>query len=90
MTDYEVLHEFKHLEEYRILGKDEYIRGMRAVSGDLELDLIRTYKREKYVFDEIMKNKTRFSEVQLKDAQDYMNKVIKNCIDSDIDVTKIK
>ncbi|CAH0336125.1 hypothetical protein FVB9288_01799 [Flavobacterium sp. CECT 9288] len=90
MTDYEVLHEFKHLEEYRILGKDEYIRAMRAVSGDLELDLIRTYKREKYVFDEIMKNKTRFSEVQLKDAQDYMNKVIKNCIDSDIDLTKIK
>ncbi|CAH0336127.1 hypothetical protein FVB9288_01801 [Flavobacterium sp. CECT 9288] len=66
MTDYEVFHKFKHLEEYRILGKDEYIGGMRAVSGDLELDLVRTYKREEYVFDEIMKNKTRFSEAQLE------------------------
>ena len=90
LTDYEVFHEFKHLEEYRILGKDEYLKGMKAVSGDLELDLIRTYKREKYVFDEIMKNKSKFSEAQLKDAQNYMNTVIQNCIRSGIDITTIK
>lgn len=90
LTDYEVFHEFKHLEEYRKLGKDEYIKGMKAVSGDLELDLIRTYKREKYVFDEIMKNKAKFSEVQLKHAQNYINRVIQDCIDSGIDITKIK
>jgi hypothetical protein len=90
LTDYEVFHEFKHFEEYRILGKDEYIKGMKAVSGDLELDLIRTYKREKYVFDEIMKNKAKFSEVQLKDAQDYMNRVIKKCEKAGIDINNIK
>lgn len=90
LTDYEVFHEFKHLEEYRILGKDEYLKGMKAVSGDLELDLIRTYKREKYVFDEIMKNKSKFSQAQLKDAQNYMNTVIQNCIRSGIDITTIK
>jgi hypothetical protein len=90
MTDYEVFHEFKHFEEYRILGKDEYIKGMKAVNGDLELNLIRTYKREKYVFDEIMKNKGRFSEIQLKDAQDYMNRVIKRCEKAGIDINNIK
>ena len=90
LTDYEVFHEFKHLEEYRILGKDEYLKGMKAVSGDLELDLIRTYKREKYVFDEIMKNKSKFSQAQLKDAQNYMNTVIQNFIRSGIDITTIK
>lgn len=90
LTDYEVFHEFKHFEEYRILGKDEYLKGMKAVSGDLELDLIRTYKREKHVFDEIIKNKRRFSETQVKDAQDYMNRVIKKCEKAGIDINNIK
>ena len=90
LTDYEVFHEFKHFEEYRILGKDEYTKGMKAIGGNPTENLIRTYKREKYVFDEIMKNKTRFSEAQLKDAQRYINEIIQDCIDSGIDVTKIK
>jgi hypothetical protein len=59
-------------------------------AGNLTLDLIRTYKREKYVFDGIIKNKAKFSDVQLKDAQRYINEIIQDCIDSGIDVTKIK
>jgi len=89
MTEYEIFHEFKHLEEYIKLGKDSYIKGMRSVSGSLEQDLIRTYKREKYVFDEIIKNKANFNKDQLEDAQNYMNSVIERCTNSGIDVTKI-
>jgi hypothetical protein len=43
----------------------------------------------KYVFDEIIKNKNRFNQAQLKDAQDYMNSIIKKYQKAGIDVNKI-
>lgn len=89
MTEYEVFHEFKHFEEFIKLAKHEYLKGAKDISGDLNLDLIRTYKREKYVFDGIIKNKAKFSDVQLKDAQRHINEIVQDCIDSGIDVTKI-
>jgi hypothetical protein len=90
LTEYEIFHEFKHLEEFVKIGKDEYIKGMFKISGDYELDYIRTYKREKYVFDEVMKNKNRFNAEQLKNAEWIINKAIKECIKAGIDITKIK
>jgi len=89
LTEYEIFHEFKHLEEYIKLGKDEYLKGMKRISGSLEQDLIRTYKREKYVFDEIIKNKNKFNQIQLNDAQKYINAVIERCENAGIDITKI-
>ena len=89
LTEYEVFHEFKHLEEYMKIGKEKYLNGILRLTGDPTLDLIRTYNREKYVFDEIIKNKNRFNRVQLDIAKDYINKVIKKCEKSGIDLKKI-
>lgn len=89
-TEFEIFHEYKHLEECMKIGKYEYLKGAKDISGDLTLDLIRTYKREKYVFDEIMNNKSKFSEAQVNDAKGYMEDIIKECIKQNIDLTKIK
>ncbi|MFD1604155.1 zincin-like metallopeptidase toxin domain-containing protein [Flavobacterium artemisiae] len=90
VTDYELFHEFKHFEEYKKIGKEEYMKGMKVFNGDPTAVLIRKYKREKYVFDEIMKNKTRFNEKEIEHANWYINTIIKECSLSGIDVTKIK
>ncbi len=89
LTEYEIFHEFKHFEEYIKLGKVRHLEGMKAISGNPSLDLIRTYKREKYVFDEIIKNKKLFNQAQLNDAQNYINRVIKKCENAGIDINKI-
>ncbi|MFW0739647.1 zincin-like metallopeptidase toxin domain-containing protein [Flavobacterium sp. T12S277] len=89
-TEFEIFHEYKHLEECIKIGKYEYLKGAKDISGDLTLDLIRTYKREKYVFDEIMKNKTKFNEAQINDAKSYINNIIEDCTKQNIDVTKVK
>jgi hypothetical protein len=89
-TEYEIFHEFKHFEEFRKIGKDEYLKGALDITGDHVANAIRTYKREKYVFDEIMKNKSKFSDGQIKDAQDYMKRVIIKCERLNIDINNIK
>lgn len=90
VTDYELFHEFKHFEEFKKIGKDEYMKGIKGLGGDPTAALIRKYKREKYVFDEIMKNKTRFNEKEIEHANWYINDVIKDCNASGIDINKIK
>jgi hypothetical protein len=90
VTEFEIFHEFKHFEEFKKIGKDEYLKGAVDISGDYKLDAIRTYKREKYVFDEIMKNRDKFNNAQIKRAQDYMNEVITACLANNVDISKIK
>ncbi len=91
LTEYEIFHEFKHLEEFIKIGKDEYIKGMKVISGDLELDLIRTYKREMYVYNQVMKESKKFNKEQLKHAFDANIKpVLKELEASGIDSNKIK
>jgi hypothetical protein len=90
VTDYELFHEFKHFEEFKKIGKDEYMKGIKGLGGDPTAALIRKYKREKYVFDEIMKNKTRFNQKEIAHANWYINDVIKDCNASGIDINKIK
>ncbi|MNL45187.1 hypothetical protein D3C87_1678140 [compost metagenome] len=90
VTEFEIFHEFKHFEEFKKIGRDEYLKGAVDISGDYVLDAIRTYKREKYVFDEIMKNKSKFNNAQIARAQEYMEEVITSCRAYNIDVTKIK
>jgi len=80
----------KDFEEFKKIGLDEYLKGAVDISGDYVLDAIRTYKREKYVFDEIMKNKSKFNKAQIERAQGYMKEVITECTRYNIDVTKIK
>ena len=90
MTEYEMLHEYKHLEEFSIIGKDEYIKGMKDLGYSLEQDLIRTYKREMYVYNQIMKQANRLNKAELKHARWIIDKIIKDGMDSGIDLTKIK
>lgn len=90
VTDYELFHEFKHFEEFKKIGKDEYLKGCKGLGGDPTEVLIRKYKREKHVFDEIMKNKNRFNKQELEHANWYINDIIKDCNASGIDITKIK
>jgi len=63
---------------------------MKRFGGSPTDDVIRTYKREKYVFDEVMKNKNRFNAEQLENAEWIFNKAIEKCIKDGIDITKIK
>lgn len=90
LTEFEIFHEFKHFEEFKKIGKDEYLKGALDITGDYKLDAIRTYKREKYVFDEIMKNRDKFNNAQIKRAQDYMDEVITACLANNVDISKIK
>ena len=89
LTEYEIFHEFKHFEEYIKLGKEKYLIGHKDLGYSLEQHLIRTYRREKYVFDEIIKNKSHFNLAQIDDAQKYIMKVIKKCEKAGININKI-
>ncbi|MBF4484358.1 zincin-like metallopeptidase toxin domain-containing protein [Flavobacterium sp. CSZ] len=90
LTEFEIFHEFKHFEEFKKIGLAKYLEGALDITGDHALNAIRTYKREKYVFDKIMESKAIFNDAQIEDAQNYMNKVIKNCEANNVDITKIK
>lgn len=69
MTEYEIFHESKHLEEFLKLGKEAYTKGMKRTGGSPADDLIRTYKREKHVYDEVLKNSKKFNEAELDHAK---------------------
>ena len=89
LTEYEIFHEFKHFEEFTKLGKEKYLFGHKNLGYSLEQNLTRTYKREKYVFDEIMKNKSRFNQEQLNHAQKYIDRKLQDLLDNNIDINKI-
>ena len=59
VTDYEAFHEVTHARQWAALGKDKYLAQGK-------------YAREKHVFDEIMKNESRFTKDEIKHAKDYI------------------
>ena len=60
VTDYEAFHEITHARQWKTLGKAEYLAKGK-------------YAREKHVFDEIMKQKDRFSKDELLHAKNYID-----------------
>ena len=59
-------HESFHAEEMYIIKFDEYVKdctigNLRFPDDYTDANLIRLYKREKYVFDRIIKNKKKFN-----------------------------
>lgn len=64
VTEYEAFHEAAHARQWAALGKDAY-----KAQGK--------YAREKHVFDEIMKNESRFTKDEIKHAQDYIDRLKK-------------
>ena len=90
MTEYEIFHEFKHLEEFSLIGQTEYIRGMEAIGGSKTENLIRTYKREAYVYNEIIKQSNKFNKYELSHAKGIIDDLIKDGIAKGIDLEKIK
>ena len=91
LTEYEIFHEFKHLEEFTLIGKDKYIEGMKRFGGNPTDDVIRTYKREMYVYNEIMKESKRFNKEQLKHAyKANIAPVLEKLEGAGIDINKIK
>jgi hypothetical protein len=90
MTKFEIFHESKHLEEFVKIGKDDYIKGMKAIGGSPKDDLIRTYKRERHVYNSIMKEAHLFSKIEINEATSYINRIIKRGVDSGLDLVKIK
>jgi hypothetical protein len=75
LTKFVISHEFKHLEEYMKIGHKEYLKG---IDGSLADKQIRTYKRERYVFDELIKKRHLLNKEEIKDAIRYINSVIKD------------
>ena len=89
MTQYEIFHEFKHLEEFIKIGKEEYIKGMKAIGGSLEANIIRTYKRERYVYDAIIENAHLFNKAEIAHATDYIDYIILELSSKGINHTKL-
>jgi hypothetical protein len=61
-----MFHELKHAEEFKLIGKEAYIKGSL---GSLSEQFIRSYKREKYVFDRIMEKQHLFNDLELENAK---------------------
>ena len=74
VTRFLIAHEFKHLEEYMKIGRKEYLKG---IDGSVADRRIRTYKRERYVFDELMKERHLLNKEEIQEAINYINRVIK-------------
>lgn len=68
-TEFEIFHEVKHLEECLKLGKDEYIKGMAKYGGSWEENLLRTYKRELYVYRRVIENRFKFNKAELEKSK---------------------
>jgi hypothetical protein len=91
VTDFELFHESKHLEELNIIGRDQYMKGAKEFGGTFQEDLIRKYKREKYVYSEILKEQklsNRFTEQEIKFTKKYFTQVSLDCIEAGIDISK--
>ena len=85
-TFYEMFHELKHAEEFKLIGKELYIKG---ASGSPMEKLIRTYKREKYVFDKIIEKKHLFNKKELEHAEWVLNEALNPLLSAGIDHTKL-
>lgn len=91
VTEYEIFHEFKHLEEFIKLGEDEYIKGWKFMGGNPGQHLIRQYQREMYVYNQVMKEAKKFNKEQLKHAfERNIRPILDELEASGIDSKKIK
>jgi Metallopeptidase toxin 4/Novel toxin 15 len=63
-TQYEAFHEQQHAQQWKEMGKDAYNKQSRV-------------QKEQHVYDQVMKNKDKFSQAELDHARDYMNDVRK-------------
>ncbi|MDR3024205.1 zincin-like metallopeptidase toxin domain-containing protein [Chryseobacterium sp.] len=66
VTEYLMAHEHYHAEEMHIIGFDAYVKDATIGSPQFPdeytaANLVRVYKREKYVHDKIIKNKKKFN-----------------------------
>ena len=69
-----------------MLGKEAYLE---VAAGTRAEKAIRTYKREKYVYDKIMEKKHLFNELELNDAERVLNSVKKELELIGIDYKKL-
>jgi Metallopeptidase toxin 4/MafB19-like deaminase len=63
-TQYEAFHEQQHAQQWKEMGKEAYNKQSRV-------------QKEQHVYDQVMKNKDKFSQAELDHARDYMNDVRK-------------
>lgn len=85
-TFYEAFHEIQHALEFKLLGKEAYMEG---ATGTFVESSIRTYKREKWVYDKIMEKKHLFNELELKNAEWVLEEAIKKLEKAGIDYKKL-
>ena len=91
VTEYEIFHEFKHLDEYMKLGEKEYIKGWKFAGGTPEQHLIRQYQREMYVYNQVLKEAKKFNKEQLKHAyKKNIEPVLERLENAGVDINKIK
>jgi hypothetical protein len=85
-TFYEMFHELKHAEEFKLIGQEAYIKGSNGLYAE---PFIRTYQREKYVFDKIMESKDLFNPLELENANWVLDEAIKPLVKLGIDYKKL-
>jgi len=94
-TDLLLFHESMHFEDFLRRGKDNYIRGAtrktkygKLIDVPKRDELIRSYLREKYVFDKILEEqanwikkfgKGRFSDIEILRSKKYFNSYVEEC-----------
>ncbi len=89
VTHFLITHEMFHAEERKLLGFEKYIKGSKASGGSPFDDAIRTYKRERYVFEKLMAQQQKLSPAEIKYSRDYINSIIEDLRAKGIDLTKI-
>ncbi|TDP60093.1 zincin-like metallopeptidase toxin domain-containing protein [Flavobacterium dankookense] len=78
VTEYFMVHEHFHAEEMSKIGFDEYVKdaalfGTKFPNEYTVENLLRSYKREKYVYEQIEKNAKRYNLNPFELRHNYLN-----------------
>ena len=78
VTEYYMAHESFHAEEMHLLGFEEYVRdcpsaGTKFPNDYSDANLLRSYRREKYVYDKIVKNAKKYKLNEEELRHNYFN-----------------
>ncbi|MEL1246081.1 zincin-like metallopeptidase toxin domain-containing protein [Flavobacterium sp. DGU11] len=90
VTNYILRHESFHAEECFILKKAEYLKGSAQMGGTDAEQLLRTYRREKYVYEQIKKHakKQKFNNHELIHNERYIDWIEYQLVKNKIEIPK--
>ena len=85
-TKFEITHEMYHAEECFKIGKENYLLGSIGNGGSPADDLLRTYQREKYVFDKLMQTPNKWTNTEISYSKNYIETILNKCKKANIKI----